>query len=1127
MTRTHQQVSGSIIDRPLRIAQVLKVCPSKLERTAAVARRLLGLPTPLLALVACGGGDSEVPPPPSVSVSDTGEVTVERASVFLAAAEEGVAVTLFQLNAASAIGDVADVPLEVVEAVIVDLLSAVSVEQGHFVVAVLGDFALGGFGAGVRINGALWLQAGFDDTAPSETATLIVALDGHDLIIDMPSDDYSITLAHGSQIDLAGGRIIVSDGTLDLVAVELVDVTDIVINSMLKISVQQLADLGGTVSSGGSGTLNIVLSDMSDAELLRQILADKTTPSGLTLALEAKTPEVATYLDEVLLPDIAATLPFKEAGAVAGENDAPSSIEVTLFELPENVRDLVVATFTVIDVDPGDTHVITLSDDRFTVVGNEIILADGVSLDFEAERDGVITLTITATDLGGLSVDQLVQLQILDVNEAPSDLNVTTFPILENQMSQLVAEVLVIDPDAGDTHDITLSDDRFAVQGNQIFLAAGIALDFETENVVTLTITATDAGGLSISRTVTLEVIDVNDAPTAIVATTYAVPENATGVLVADILVEDPDADDSHVISVSDPRFIVIGNQLFLAEGESLDFEIEQTVSLTITATDIGGLSISKDVTLEVIDVNEAPTAIIVDAVGIPENMEGVVVATLAILDPDKGDTHIITLSDERFVVIGNEIILADGVTLDFETESVINLTITATDTGGLSLSRTVTLEVIDVNEAPTALSLANTVTSAFENQVLPTRLLVADLIVADDALGTNSFSLSGPNAGYFEVVSGRLYLKAGVLPEFDLNPNLDVIITVFDATLPGSAPVSTQMTVNLRETNASLAAASTNAVGFKDVDGSNSYTAGDTITLRFNSTINVASFTTSDFTVSNGSLGNTTLTALNAVNGRASEFTLTLGSTSALSSQSGLSVKQYAITDIDGLPNANVISFALPPITTGFDIALNYSGDSTYLSIFEAAVAVWERVIIGDLPNVGAIDDLLIDVSVEYIDGRGGILGYASVTHLRSSSDGGLPYKGYMVFDETDFASMPRSEAIDVAIHEIAHVLGFGILWSSFNLASGAIYTGANAVREFFTAGGQTDYIPLETEGGPGTAYYHWDEEIFGREIMTGYLNSGENYLSAITIGAMEDLGYVVDYSVADPYTLAASVLV
>ena len=45
------------------------------------------------------------------------------------------------------------------------------------------------------------------------------------------------------------------------------------------------------------------------------------------------------------------------------------------------------------------------------------------------------------------------------------------------------------------------------------------------------------------------------------------------------------------------------------------------------------------------------------------------------------------------------------------------------------------------------------------------------------------------------------------------------------------------------------------------------------------------------------------------------------------------------------------------------------------------------------------------------------------------------------------------------------------------------------------------------------------------GRELMTGFINSNAvNPLSAITLGAMEDMGYVVDFTAADPYTVSAT---
>jgi len=51
----------------------------------------------------------------------------------------------------------------------------------------------------------------------------------------------------------------------------------------------------------------------------------------------------------------------------------------------------------------------------------------------------------------------------------------------------------------------------------------------------------------------------------------------------------------------------------------------------------------------------------------------------------------------------------------------------------------------------------------------------------------------------------------------------------------------------------------------------------------------------------------------------------------------------------------------------------------------------------------------------------------------------------------------------------------------------------------------------------GTGTINSHWREAVLRNELMTGYLNSGENPLSVLTVASLKDLGYVVDEAKAD----------
>ena len=64
---------------------------------------------------------------------------------------------------------------------------------------------------------------------------------------------------------------------------------------------------------------------------------------------------------------------------------------------------------------------------------------------------------------------------------------------------------------------------------------------------------------------------------------------------------------------------------------------------------------------------------------------------------------------------------------------------------------------------------------------------------------------------------------------------------------------------------------------------------------------------------------------------------------------------------------------------------------------------------------------------------------------------------------------------------------------------------------------------MPVEGEGtcNDGTRDGHWSEAVMGNELMTGFINSGSNPLSAMTGASLRDLGYVVNDVPSDPYTV------
>jgi hypothetical protein len=274
-----------------------------------------------------------------------------------------------------------------------------------------------------------------------------------------------------------------------------------------------------------------------------------------------------------------------------------------------------------------------------------------------------------------------------------------------------VATLSATDGDAGSAHSFSIlgGSALFEVVGNALRVKAGASLDFESAASHTLTLRATDAGGLSVDRAVTVAVGNVNEAPTAIGFAGGSVAENsAAGTQVATLSATDADGGGAHSFSIvgGSALFEVVGSALQVKAGASLDFESAASHTLTLRATDAGGLSVDRAVTVAVGNVNEAPTAIGFAGGSVAENSAaGTQVATLSATDADAGGTHSFSIlgGSALFEVVGSALRVKAGASLDFESAASHTLTLRATDAGGLSVDRAVTVVVTDVNEAPVA----------------------------------------------------------------------------------------------------------------------------------------------------------------------------------------------------------------------------------------------------------------------------------------------------------------------------------------------------------------------------------------------------------------------------------------
>jgi hypothetical protein len=169
---------------------------------------------------------------------------------------------------------------------------------------------------------------------------------------------------------------------------------------------------------------------------------------------------------------------------------------------------------------------------------------------------------------------------------------------------------------------------------------------------------------------------------------------------------------------------------------------------------------------------------------------------------------------------------------------------------------------------------------------------------------------------------------------------------------------------------------------------------------------------------------------------------------------------------------------------------------------------------------------NLLLFISVTDIDGPSKALALTSV--CRVSSHDTLPILSNTFFDHADLDSMDASGTLQgVVMHEMAHALGFTPgTYITKGLSGGGtsdpFFSGVTARSEFAKHGawytGVT--VPLEDRLGIGPMDPHWRAIVFGDELMISFVGRGyKSPLSSITLGFFQDIGYNVDFSVADPY--------
>lgn len=326
-------------------------------------------------------------------------------------------------------------------------------------------------------------------------------------------------------------------------------------------------------------------------------------------------------------------------------------------------------------------------------------------------------------------------ISVVDVNEAPVYIILSSMSVSENlKVGTGVCNVTAMDSDAVQNLTFSLDDDaagRFSFNNNvscqsllnetrcTTELLVGGSINFEETASLEVIIRVTDDKGLFYTKWFNLTVIDVNDPPSNVTldgSTSVSVRENIRNVQVDNLITDDEDQGQNFTYTlVSNPggNFEIRRDKLFVSNSANLDFELSSRYKISVSSTDNGSPPMTATVSfyIDLQDVNEKPTNITLSNHRVQENKPtGTVIGQLDVTDPDGNQSHVCILTDSANgkVALSNNQLIVGSAEVNYEDASSFSVRVLCRDPGGLSVESWFVILVVDVNEAPTSITLTN-----------------------------------------------------------------------------------------------------------------------------------------------------------------------------------------------------------------------------------------------------------------------------------------------------------------------------------------------------------------------------------------------------------------------------------
>lgn len=264
-----------------------------------------------------------------------------------------------------------------------------------------------------------------------------------------------------------------------------------------------------------------------------------------------------------------------------------------------------------------------------------------------------------------------------------------------------VGNITVVGDDPYGTLTLSVNDNRFRIDGRTLILKDG-GLNHEAKEIITLTVSGTESfTDTHIEGVVEVKVLDENDPIVAVTPDEASVTENVPGLLVAALQAIDEDADELHSFTVDDQRFAVVDDRLQLKKGIFLDYEVEEKVIVKVTASDRAGSSVTNELVISVLDVEEQPEQMKLTNKSVMELQKGKAVGSILVNGIPPQDHFSFLVNDRRFEVVEGTLKLRDNQHLLHLDAEQLELNVTIRDDQGTydPLMETFVIDVLENHE--------------------------------------------------------------------------------------------------------------------------------------------------------------------------------------------------------------------------------------------------------------------------------------------------------------------------------------------------------------------------------------------------------------------------------------------